>query len=392
MLRLALLTVAGISVLGCAEIEPMDSQPKAIELIEDLRIGGLDGAVEYTFGSVSAVAPAPDGSIYVADRQGPVVRRYEADGNHVADVGRPGQGPGEYMAVDGLGVADDGTLMLYDQANGRLSRFSRDGEFTGSISVPNAFGGEDSFVYSRDGSAFVLAFPETGPIESREGLFADWARVEPDGSLDRIIRVPLAEPEGPRYVVSGRGGPYRPFNTLTLSALGPDGALFSVRNHEYRIRRERPDGSVFEISRNEEPIRATRDEIRQFEAFSEASARPPGRDRADYFPIPETKPFIRELVVDLEGRLWVSRYTDPVFMEYSEWERQDREEKGRPPFQWRDALRWDVFDADGQLIGVVTFPFKTTFVTAMGTTAWGVQGGDFEEDYIVRWRLRDPLE
>jgi hypothetical protein len=35
----------------------------------------------------------------------------------------------------------------------------------------------------------------------------------------------------------------------------------------------------------------------------------------------------------------------------------------------------------------VTFPFKTTFVTADDDDVWGIVGGDYEEAYVVRWRL-----
>ena len=253
--------------------------------------------------------------------------------------------------------------------------------------MTSSLGGFRGFVYSRDGNAYVRVLPESGFTESRDGIPADWALIRDDGTVDRIAAVPPEASEGPRYVIAGHGGYYRPFTRMTLSALGPDGSLYRVRNDEYRIEHVRPDGSVHEIIRDEEPVTARDEEIEQYEAFSESAASRPGADRSDYFPIPTTKPFIRELVVDLDGRLWVSRYTEASFMEYSDWERADREEKGRPMYQWRDLLRWDVFDPGGEYLGAVTFPFKTTFITAVGDAVWGIHGGAYEEAYIVRWRL-----
>ncbi len=361
-----------------------------IPIVEEVRIGGIDGEMEYTFGSVSALAPGPDGSFYVADRQGPVVRKYDADGTHLLDLGRAGQGPGEFSSVDGLGVTDDGRIMIYDGRNARLSWFDADGAFLESVPVVNGLGGFRGFVSSREGHAYVRVFPESGFTETADGIPADWARILPEGGVERLVAVPPEGREGPRYVIQGHGGFYRPLTRMTLNALGPDGSLYSARNDEYRIERRAPDGDILEITRNEAPIEATSEEIAQFEAFSESAASRPGSDRSDYFPIPETKPFMRELVVDLDGRLWVSRYTEAAYMEYSEWERQDREEKGRVNHQWRDLQRWDVFDPQGRFLGAVTFPFKTTFMTAEGDRAWGIRGGEFNEAYVVRWRLDLP--
>lgn len=370
-----------------AEDVPSDASTVAWELEEELRIGGVDGPIEYTFGSISAWAPSPDGAIFVADRQGPVIRKYDSDGQHVADVGRDGQGPGEYSSVDGMGVTDDGRLMVYDGRNARLSWYGTEGEFEESVSVPNGLAGFRGFVYSRDGSAFIRVPPEEGFAETPEGFRADWARIGADGAIERVSEIPPDEAVGPRYVVAGRGGYYRAFVTMNLSALGPDASFYEMRNDEYRITHTRPDGTRTEIVREEPRIRVSPDEMSEWEARSDFFAQRRPDRRSDYFPIPEVKPYARELVVDLDGRLWVSRYTEAAFMEYSDWERADREEKGLAMYQWRDRLRWDVFGADEEYVGSVTFPFKTTFVTATGDRVWGIHGGDYNEDYVVRWRM-----
>lgn len=360
-------------------------------LIEELRIGGLRQQSEYSFGSVSAVAPAPDGSFYVADQSGPVVRKYAADGQYLFVVGANGSRAGEYGSVDGVGVTADGDLMVYDSRNARLSWFTSTGEFLRDVPVRQASGLFRSFVYGRDGSAFA----QVGPWDGRPQ--PAWARADGPGVRPQYLEIPPERPVGPHYVIPGHGGYYRPFVTMTLSALGPGGDLYSARNDDYRISHRHPDGSLTEIVRAEEPVTVSPAELRQWEAFSESvaqNARPiPNRpipERADFFPIPRKKPFIRELVVDLSGRLWVSRYTEAALMEYSDWERDDRQARGLPNYELRDMLSWDVFDtADGFLYSV-TFPFKTTFVAAESDVVWGVQGGERNESYIVRWRLIPP--
>src|SRR5688572_28247484 len=66
-----------------------------ISLVREIRIGQLDGPAEYTFGRVTSVTAGPDGSIFVADAQVPVVRQYNATGAHIRNWGRQGRGPGE---------------------------------------------------------------------------------------------------------------------------------------------------------------------------------------------------------------------------------------------------------------------------------------------------------
>src|SRR5437870_5627047 len=74
------------------------------------RIGSADGADEYLFGRVSFVAVGPDGSIYVYDPQVPALRKYDVNGKYVKDLGRKGEGPGEYREIVGLAVLGDGRV------------------------------------------------------------------------------------------------------------------------------------------------------------------------------------------------------------------------------------------------------------------------------------------
>jgi len=360
----------------------------SLVLVEEMRIGGLQGDEAYTFGSVLGLVPAPAGGVYVSDSQVPVIRRYDAEGMHFYDVGRGGEGPGEYRRPEGLALMPDGRLFVYDSSLRRLSSFSSDGEFIGSAQVGRGLGGFRGFVAGRDGSMFIRTMPEDGFVETMSGILADWSRLAEDGTTTVITRSPMDEAEGPRYVLAGRGGYYRPFNTMTLSTMSPDGSFYWVRNDEYLIYRRTPEGDTLRITRDQERVPVTDREIEQWEAYSEMFAERPNANRNNLFPIPTVKPFIRELVTDLDGRLWVSRYTEPAFFEYPAEELAEREAEGRPALQWRSTLTWDVFSPEGRLLGVVTFPMNTTFSTATGDEVWGIRSGEFREDYVVRWTVR----
>ncbi len=363
----------------------------SIPLVEELRIGGLEGEMEYTFTYVSDVTPDPDGGIYVGDTQIGLIRHYDANGVHLGDVGREGQGPGEFRGISALRVLDDGRLAVWDQGNGRVSYFGPDHGFLDSEPFQQAFGSWHNFFFSGDGTVFTMFRPEGGGSpEGPTGPRGDWGRAIPGEEIDRMHSIPGENQEGPRYVLSGRGGYYRPFNTVTLHVMGNDGSYYEVRNDEYRIRHVYPGGNETFITRDEPRIALTDDETREWTARSESMAQRPQSDRSTLFPIPDEKPYMREMVTDLDGRLWVSRYTEPAFLPYTEEEAADRAAQNLPSYNWRDRLRWDVYSPDDRYIGSVTFPFRTSLSTAKGDKVWAIEAGPFREDYVVQYRMDLP--
>ncbi|MFQ5679509.1 MAG: hypothetical protein ACE5HP_08615 [Gemmatimonadota bacterium] len=56
-------------------------------LVEEFRIGQLEGPDEYTFGSIQGFTVGPDGSLYVVDGQPPALRKYAPDGTYLVTFG-----------------------------------------------------------------------------------------------------------------------------------------------------------------------------------------------------------------------------------------------------------------------------------------------------------------
>ena len=82
-------------------------------LAEEMRLGMFEGPDEYMLGNVRSMAVTDADEIYLFDSQVPALRKYDADGTHIATFGREGGGPGEYKNPDGgLGVLPDGSSRL----------------------------------------------------------------------------------------------------------------------------------------------------------------------------------------------------------------------------------------------------------------------------------------
>lgn len=361
----------------------------SIPISEEIRIGSLTGSEAYSFGYVGPVTPGPDGRVYVTDSQVPIIRVYDAVGRHIGDVGGRGEGPGEYLSVRAMATLADGRLLVWDEGNQRVSWFDPTGKFLDSR--PLRAGTYHAFVIASDGTIYApveggLPRP-ADPIE----IVGYWTRVAPDGATERLRPFSLVEREGPAYALSGRGGFYRPYTVMTLATMGPDGSYYEARNDTYRIRHGHSDGRETFITRDEPRVAVSPEEMEEWQTRSEDMARRPGADRSSFFPIPEVKPYIRYMMTDLDGRLWVSRYTERVYMPYTESEAADRAEQGLPSFNWRDRPDWDVYGADDRYHGTVTFPHKTTLVTARGDEVWAIQAGSFREDYVVRYRMGDAM-
>lgn len=388
--RRPILLLAALAFAACGgDVPPTSTTESAtIGVTEELRLGVIDGPPEYSFGRIDEVTAAPDGHIYIADAQVPVIRRYDPEGTYLHDVGRGGEGPGEYRSIEEMGVTSEGELVVLDGPQSRVMRFTLDGDPVGSETAGIFSTGR----VTRDGGVYLRMPPGGVFSEGPDAPPWEWRRHE-SGAETTLVHHDVKEAaEGPRYVISGRGGYYEPFNVKNIGAFGPDGSFYAGRNDEYRIVRTRPDGDTAVITRDREPVRVSPEEMEQWEAYSEYFAdRSEGRiDRSRYFPVPDIKPHFRHLLVDEDGRLWVGLYTEPVRAPYDPGVLEERAAEGLPSLPLRTALRWDVFGPDNAYIGTVEFPPRTTIYEASGDRVWGAMTGEFGVDHFVRWRLDFP--
>jgi hypothetical protein len=134
---------------------------------------------EHLFGHVNSIHVDRTGEWLVVDGMNPAVVRLASDGRYLGQVGRPGQGPGEFGNPWGVTTDLEGRIYVADY-DGTILVFERDGRFLTSWQAPRRTHATEPVVANEDGTVMVAspAPPEDqGPWVFRVYFF------QPDGSL-----------------------------------------------------------------------------------------------------------------------------------------------------------------------------------------------------------------
>jgi hypothetical protein len=114
---------------------PKRARQKEVKLVleEELSLGGEKSANDF-FGKINDIDVLADGTILVLDGRERTLRRFKPDGTYLPNIGRPGQGPGEFQSPRLISVAP-GTEDIAVVDFQKIHVFRASGEFLRSISV-----------------------------------------------------------------------------------------------------------------------------------------------------------------------------------------------------------------------------------------------------------------
>jgi len=299
----------------------------------------------------------------------------EPDGTWRGAWAKQGQGPGEVAIPVAVAWSADETLSVFDIARTSVVRL-RDGEPVG----------EDTRIDPK----FVAPILRAGQLS--------WAGVHPDGT---VLLDPgwsasdLADDGTPRASGIVRLGPnaaavdtvaWSRFPTVSreggaewpvpgwprpVAATGLGGALaWGGADSTYRVIVRAGAGPPLQICRAAEPLPLTAAERGDSvpEGFADLAAAIREAERP-----PAPAPFGR-LILGARGRVWVQRERRPAF-------------PGPPELWGRPGGRYDVFDRDGAYLGEARLPPRATLQAARGDTVWAFEFGDYDETWVVAYRL-----
>lgn len=361
-------------------------------LVEEMRIGRLEGPDHDTFGDIEGIAVAADGHVYVVDGQGPFLRKYGPEGRFVATVAGPGEGPGELGRVDGgIAVLGDGRVAVRDPGNARISLFSPEGEFLEAWRVRGGMLSSTPLVVGPADTLHHRVF-EFGESESTDRLVS----FGPDGEAGEAIPYPDLGFESPVLEAERASDGGRVLSLSGVPFSGGESWAFSPRGYfvggvstSYRVLLLRPEGPLA-IEKAHQPVQVKpgeRENARE-RTIWDMRRTEPGWEW-DGPAIPETKPAYRRAWADEEGRLWVQLHTEGERIPEGQMEERDGPDE-EPPDRWREPLVFDLFEPDGTYLGAVRAPRGLQVSprpVARGEVVWAVVRDELDVPYVARFRL-----
>jgi hypothetical protein len=352
-------------------------------LVEEIRIGSLDGRDEEMFGVVSRLAPDGRGGVYVFDGRAPALRHYDATGEYTTTFGAEGSGPGEYRdAALGLSVLRDSRVLLYDPRNARINVYAPDGTPVDHWMVASGLFTQNTMVVDTGGEIYIKTL--LGRPEPNRPWPIGLLHLSATGEL--VDTIPPPQLDGEPETAQGT------FGVSKAWEMSPLGYLIAGINSSYSFELREADGSVVRVEKVHSPVSVQPEERSEWEARNEWTRRAQSQFlTAEIPPVPGVKPAYRGFDIGADGEIWVRTYTDARKVDVEPPSTQSGGPQPPPPsLSWREPIVYDVFDPGGTYFGQVRMPERVSLAAHRGTEVWGIMSGEFDELYVVRYRLVVP--
>jgi hypothetical protein len=364
-----------------------------------LRVGALDGAEEVTFGYLGDVMGLPEGGLLVHDAEAEIIRMFDSTGAFVRNLGGKGGGPGEYGQVNGIARHRSGDLYVWDATGGRVNRYRADGSYVTTWRAPFTGWFTQNQLFADDAGRLLMWLPisddASNPLERRD----TYVRLDSSGTAVDTLPVPTWPSQvEPLQASSPDGGARtmmtRPWTPAAVATVHPAGALVTGVGEPYVFFLVAPGRRTLRVEREYTPVPVSDTERREQQAQIEERMR--RLDPAWTWtgaPIPATKPAYEDFLVGEDGRIWVRVSTPAEPIPAAEMPPPPTNPEERPPLRLstREPEAYDVFTADGRLLGRVRVPTGMRLLRTRGNAAWGVMRDADEVEYAARFRIEPAL-
>ena len=356
-----------------------------VQVVMNAHVRALAGDPKYQFGQVGWVEVDSRGRIFVLDEHAQHIQVYAADGVYEQTVGGRGSGPGELQSAQLLAMGRGDTLLVPDVRNLRFNRYAPDGSSVGSF----------RFELS-DGLPMWFRTTSSGVIAEQIRPFALPGEPAPEDSMDAIVLIGtdaavmdtlMTFPSGQTYATGGTTPEIRVYYPEPAWDLSDDMELLFGVNDEYRIELYSAAGKLDRIITKPGERKAVsgrdRDAVMtSIERVWKQRGVPPER-------VPELRrmchfsdvfPAFQTILSGPAGSIWVQHVQAPSELseeEFAVW--NVREDWGAP--------EWDVFDAQGRFLGIVTMPRRFSPRIFRGDKIYGVWRDELDVQYVLRLRV-----
>jgi len=342
------------------------SEEDAPRLVEELRIGTVDGEESYQFGMLASLDVDDDGNIYVLDYQAREVKAFDANGQFIRRMGRPGSGPGELGMSLFLLVMGDSVAVM-DSGNRRLQWFGPDGVQAGNSPLPL-------------GSLGLNILPGTDQLivqyRNLSGTSVEAALLPSDNlvrytRLGEVLDTILALPPNETVRIENGSRIFPQVGGATPLWGVTHGHILIARSTEMRIEMRSPEGNLSRIFTLDAPPVPISDERRErlvstMENAMGALRNLPGMSVGEVEVNPYL-PMITYLFEGPRGTIWVAS--------------QKADAEGNP-----SGMNWYLFDSEGRFLGTLDIGDLQP-VRAVDDRIYGLTQDDLRVQYVVRMRI-----
>lgn len=347
----------------------------------ELRAGAMDGPG--ALGNVFKVVMGPRGEILATQPEVSTISVFDSTGQFLRDIGRSGGGPGEFGVPGALGWTGD-TLWVMDVGQQRVHLFDRDLSYARTVTpvplespdprmrlLPGPLLADGSvlaipLVFVPADSQPLILLEQNGEVRRLPGISNRGHTVRLRGSLEPLgvttnpwsdsdLWTPAAD--GKSIIVV-----HRPIATredqgkLQILRLGLNGDTLVNQDFVYRPR----------PLRDQEAERVYREMAERFgrnRNISAAVARIES-DLRSSVPAPRFYPAVTELISGDDGTIWLRR---------------------EAPSQGQEE--WQVFSADGEMLGRVRLPEGLRLHGADARRVWGVMRDELDVSFVEVYAL-----
>ena len=250
------------------------------------------------------IATDPDaGFVYVADQSEPAVVVFDTLGGFVRELGRRGEGPGEFMEPTAVAVDNHGIVSVLDARRGVASRWSQSGRLIGESRLPAPYWGPGFAV--ADGWLALVTSTTDGTTREQ------FLQVHREGESDTV-----------QVVTQELRTLETPCGWATASPILAPNPVWANRGTTvyfadglgYRIDVHRSGGPLSSFRRALGPVNVGEEEAQEFletipgpyQAMMRQCGIGAGEVLGSVGWAAEVSPIVG-IAVDLAGRLWVSR-------------------------------------------------------------------------------------
>jgi hypothetical protein len=312
--------VDGVKVVHNFEPDHEESF-KPIEFLVDLSIGEEEDDENYIFSQPRDIDADTQGNIYVLDFEEKTIKKYDAQGKHIKNISRVGQGPGEFEYPRYLCISELGNIYVADVFEQKIEVFNLEGEYQRALKVKNL--GEISV--TRNEELIIGAkYPEKG---KKDEILYSYKVAVYDQQKNEILD--FFRQEQLKWDRVRDGAFTFEFPLFVKWDINSQNHIVIATANKYEMNVFTPEGGLlFKFNLDCKPI-PVKDEVKR--KISEIlkklrSGDPETRKIVEYYPV------FNGISIDEKDRIWIERYE---------------------PF-WRDKPRtetsYDVFSSDGKFL------------------------------------------